>query len=142
MSVMVRKVKGTKGFTLIEGLFAVLILSFGLIGLVSIFTEMNRNSVNTALTLSASHLVSQTLEDYLAVKAQQGYGAISVGQSSNDIVLNNQTYTIETDVYYVESGDLSTPSVSDTGYKMVEVSANWNVGGPQQVSQSTIFTNY
>lgn len=134
--------KSTRGFSFIEALFALVILSFGFVGILSLYSMMDGNSGNDEMKLIASKLASEKVEQLLATKASVGYENINTGTSSEQISYDNLSFQRQTVVNYVEGSDLKTVSGSDTGFKRIDVTINWNNGSTQNVSVMSLISNH
>lgn len=134
--------KTEHGFSFIESLFAMLILSFGFVGILALTSLMAGNTENDELKLVASKLASEKIEQVLADKANVGYAGISTGSSTDAITYDSLSFSRQTNINYVNSSDLATISVSDTGFKRVDVTVNWNNGSSQNVTVMSLISNY
>ncbi len=130
------------GFSFIEALFAMLILSFGFVGILSLYSFMNANTENDEIKLVASKLASEKIEEVLANKANLGYSNVNTGTSTDLISYDNLSYSRQTDINYVDSSDLKTISGSDTGFKRIDVTVNWSNGSSQNVSVMSLISNH
>ncbi len=134
--------KREKGFSFLEALFALLILSVGFSGILSLYSLMNENTSNDELKLVASKLASEKIEQVLANKANLGYSNISTGTTTDAITYDNLNFSRQTNINYVESTDLSTVSGSDTGFKKIDVTVNWSNGSNQNVTVQSLISNH
>lgn len=103
---------------------------------------MDGNSGNDEMKLIASKLASEKVEQLLATKASVGYENINTGTSSEQISYDNLSFQRQTVVNYVEGSDLKTVSGSDTGFKRIDVTINWNNGSTQNVSVMSLISNH
>lgn len=133
---------GTQGFSLLEVVFAITILSFGLMGFLTLFSEMVKSTVDDEFSMTGSRLASQKLEEILANKAAQGYTGVPTGSTDENITNGNDAFIRNTSIRWVDPTDLKTPSGSDTGFKRVDVTVSWNSGALQQVQMMSLITNY
>ncbi len=131
-----------KGFSTFDTLLGVLILSFGLIGFIALFSQLNRQSAHDELTLVATNLASEKLEQSMAVKANSGYSAVTNGTTTESIPYASHTYSRQTVINWVEATDLNTVSASETGYKKIKVTVSWSAGTAQSLKLSSHLTNY
>lgn len=141
MKVYARK-KHQSGFSFIEALFALVILSFGFVGILSLYSTMNGNSSNDELRLVASKLASEKIEQILSTKASGGYSSVNTGLTNDAISYDNLAFDRATNVNFVESSDLKTVSGSDTGFKRVDVTVSWNNGSTQNISVMSLISNH
>ena len=125
-----------------EVLFALLIMSFGLVAFLSLFSEMTRSTIDDEFTMTGSHLATQKLEEVLANKAAFGYANLPIGIAEEKIHYGNHEFTRNTSIQWVETSDLKTVSGVDTGFKRVDVGVSWNEGTLQQVQLMSLVSNY
>lgn len=130
------------GFTLVEALFAVLLLSFGLLGYLTLFSNLTRHTINDEFALAATHLASEKIEQLIAEKANSGYISVSTGTTNENITYASQEFTRQTQIEWVAGSDLQTSAASDQGYKHIAVTVSWNVGTAQQVRLSSVIADY
>lgn len=131
-----------RGLTLMEGIFAVTLISFGMMGFLWFFQQLNQVSVNSEMSLVASRLASERVEQVLADRAVNGYDSVIVGESEEVVNYNNMDYLRTTLTNFVDANDLQTITVNDTGFKRVVVSVDWNAGDPQQIQMVSVLSDY
>lgn len=134
--------KNQHGFSFIEALFALLILSFGFVGILSLHSMMNGNTENDEMKLIASKLASERIEQILASKASLGYSSVNTGSATDEVSYDSLSFQRQTSINYVDSSDLKTVSGSDTGFKRIDVTVNWSNGGTQNVSVMSLISNH
>lgn len=134
--------KNRQGFSALEALFAVMLLGLGFYGFLTMFSNTTSDTINDEYALVASRLASEKIEQLVANKASTGYASISNGTFAENVNHNSQSFTRKTVIRYVDAGDLTTTSVADTGYKRVDVDVEWDAGTTQNVSFSTLLTDY
>lgn len=104
------------GFTLIETLIALFVVSLGMISVLMIFPFVSKQLSLAELTTQASFLAQAKMENLIAL----AYNQISVGQAvENSLTENFSTFSRQTDISYVDA-NLSS-SQSDTGLKKIVV---------------------
>ncbi len=144
---MMQTIHNSKGFTILDLIFSIVILSIGFAGLARIFSSA-LNPSGTAggtgqpMIVSATNLEQEKLEKIIADKAYSGYSAItSVNYPSEDLTsLGYPGWTRTTTIQYVQS-DLTTTSASDVGYKKVTVTVTVpGVATPKTLS--TVVSNW
>lgn len=134
--------KSESGFSFIEAIFSMVILSLGFVGIMSLYANMNGNTENDSMKMVASKLASERIEQIMADKANLGYANINTGSTSDSISYDSLSFTRQTNIQYVNSSDLTTTSASDTGFKRVDVTVNWSNGGNQNVTVTGLVSNY
>jgi len=134
--------KSGKGFSFIEAIFAMMILSLGFVGIMSLYGMMNGNTENDELKTVASKLASQKIEEILSNKATVGYANINTGLTTDQISYDSLSFQRQTNINFVDSSDLKTISGSDTGFKRIDVTINWSNGSNQNVSVMSLISNH
>ncbi len=134
--------KSEKGFSFIEAIFAMMILSLGFVGIMSLYGMMNGNTENDELKIVASKLASQKIEEVLSNKANVGYANINTGSTTEQLSYDSLNFQRQTNINFVDSSDLKTVSGSDTGFKRIDVTVNWSNGSNQNVSVMSLISNH
>ncbi|MBF0492399.1 MAG: hypothetical protein HQM15_06430 [Deltaproteobacteria bacterium] len=139
---MKSRFKIQKGFSALEAIFAIMILSVGFIGYMTLFSQMAKTTETDDMRLRAGHLAGEKMEDLIATKAISGYAGINTGTTTENISYDSYNFTRRTQIQFVDSSDLRTVSALDTGYKSVNVSVSWNYGGLLSVQMMSLISNY
>ncbi|MBU4484142.1 prepilin-type N-terminal cleavage/methylation domain-containing protein [bacterium] len=136
-----------KGFTIIEVLLTIVILSVGLFGLMILFNNASRGAIESDLEIMASNLAREKLEELISVKADvNGYDSLSCGTTTNTVSLGvspgpvyafTQEVTIEDVLSDLETDD---EDPNDTGIKRIDVKMSWLQ--TNELTLSTIVTDY
>jgi prepilin-type N-terminal cleavage/methylation domain-containing protein len=133
-----RRQKTNSGFTLIEAVITLVVLSIAAVGVLSVFTVGSKGSANPLLVNQAIGLAQGEMEQVLGEKmAPGGFAAIGTGAGIPCVstILNcNRT------IYYVNPGALNTQVGGPTNYKHVTVTITQPTIG--SVSVESIVTNY
>lgn len=132
----------SKGFSAIEAIFAILILSFGLMGYLTLFAHLTESTVNDELTLAGTRLASEKIEQLVADKAANGYGSLTIGESTETVPYSSHDFSRQTSIQYVNESDLTTVMVSDTGFKRIDITVSWNIGQTHNVQLTSILSDY
>jgi len=124
-----KRVRSTKGFTLIEILIAVTLLAIGLLGMAGLTVGvMKGNSVSSQLT-AATALAQDKMEDIKRMKYGDVTPANLLPEDYNSIS-GYANYKRDTDI------DVDTPSV---GMKTVTVTVSWD-SDASSIAVETILT--
>ena len=135
-----------KGFTLIEVILIIVVMSIAIPSLISAVSFMNQGQVNTIGTTTASNLAREELETVIARKRSScgacGYSNIPVGLGAFAAVPGFPNYQVKTDVEYVDSS--LAPSVTDQGFKEITVTVRAVGVGPSvpDAVLVTLLTDY
>jgi len=131
-----------KGFSFLEALFALLILSLGVVGFLSVFAQMLHSAAEDEFTFAASQLAGEKLEQILAAKAAAGYDAIPNAPTTEELNIGTHAFTRVTSVKWVDPSDLTSASGEETGYKRVDITVSWSSGEIKQVQMTGLISNY
>ena len=134
--------KNSAGISLLEAVFALMIMSFGLVGFMFLFAEMTGSTVNDEFTTTGSHLGVEKIESLLAQKAGGGYASVGLGDTDEEIDYESRRFHRKTEVNWVSASDLKTVSATDTGFKRIDVTVSWNDGSPRQVKMMSLVSEY
>ncbi len=104
------------GFTIIETVLGIALLSAVFLGLSVLLSSAARDSVEAEVMTTATLLSRQMMEETL-VKDFSQISAVSQTVFSGSL----SDYTYEVTVDYVESADLTSVSISATDYKRVTI---------------------
>lgn len=117
-------VPNKKGFTFIEAILTLLILSGGILGILALFQQNVSRFNESEVLLSASYLAQEKMEQIIHDKKRQGYNFVIIDNYLSPEDLDSEGYpgysrtlTIEE----VRDTDLITPQ-NGTGYKRITVS--------------------
>ena len=133
------RVKKQKGFTIIELLLAVVVISSGLVGIMSLFDNATRGAMQLDLNVIAANLAHEKLEEVVLDKVTNGYAALSdASYSFENPVTDFNTYTRNVTIAEVSSLDFATPE-GGSGYKKVQVTVSWGAGS---VTVPTVLSDY
>lgn len=123
-----------KGFTLLEVVIAAFVLGVVVVGLFSLITLTVRASYDGQKRIIATSLANEKMEQirnlpYASVGTVGGIPNGSIPQSTQ-IVRNNDTYTVATDIRYIDDPydgtATSTPvDTVNTDYKQARVEVTW-----------------
>lgn len=133
------------GFTLVETILSTLILSLTLLGNILLVQNISVANVNSNYQITASQLANEKLETIIADNALQGqqYDYITPNNYPNEALdygTQNGFFTRRVNVTEV-ADDFVTPQFGSK-QKKVEVTVTWGSLSHQQVTLSTLITNY
>jgi type IV pilus assembly protein PilV len=115
--------RGERGFSLVELLFAMILLSIGLLGVASVFPLGTRFVSAGKITSTAVALAGEKMEELQSMPANSL--SLNEGTYSDDVAPYTRSWTITDD----------TPM---TGMKHIQVSTSWE--SPQGTRQVTLDT--
>ena len=123
-----------KGFTLLEVLIGLIILSVGLLGLAAMqITFLRGNSFSIKMT-EATSIARNKIEDF----NNTPFDSITSGSEANPIVgstgINYDRNWVVVDVDNDANGEID--------WKVVDVTTNWNDPNPHRVSLSTVISKW
>lgn len=132
-------IKHLKGFTLLEAVFIIAIVGIAFFGFGYLFGNVDQEALKSDLTIVATKLARDRMDEIIQTKADSGYAAI-VAESPTPVTSGVWTFTRQVSVGYVNPSDLSS-SVSDTGYKKVDILVSWGAGAGSTASLTTLVSN-
>lgn len=135
--------KKKTGFTLVEVLLTIVIISTGLFGLMSLFNNATRDVMAGDINLMATYLAQERLEQLISDKVYLGYDYV-VNENyttSAPASVGNNFFTRSFNIYEVGSGDLITPE-ADTGFKRIEMTVSWGLSAGERITIPTLITDY
>lgn len=130
----------SRGFTLVEALLTVVIIGGGLVGVMALYQNATRSSMQSDLSVEAMYLARERMERVVALKASSGYGAIS-GTLNENVSIGGRTFARYSQISEVQSGDFITAQ-SGSGYKIVQVTVSWGNAASERVILKTVLADY
>ena len=142
-----RRLAGRKssGFTLIETVITLVVLSIAAVGVLSVFTTGIRGSANPLLIDQATQLAQGELDAVIGIKDANGFSAAALNTGTGQMCKTNPMLTgfnCNLDICYVAAGSLDNTGAcnTQTNYKRVAVTiTNAAIGN---VTAITLLTNY
>lgn len=131
------------GFTLIEVLLTMVIISVGLFGLMVLYHNSARDVMEGDINLMAVYLARERMEKLVDDKVFHGYAYVVNDNydTSADVTVGNHLFTRSFNIYEVTRDDLVTPEAA-TGYKRIDMTVSWGGGGGQNITISTLLADY
>ncbi len=129
-----------RGFTLVETVITLIVLSIAAVGVLSIFTVGMTGSANPLIISQAVLQAQGEIEQVRGEKTANGFGSIATGNPLACVSTVLSGFACSRDIYYVNPGALNTQVVGPTNYKHVTVTITQATIG--SVSLDTIITNY
>jgi type II secretory pathway pseudopilin PulG len=139
------------GFTFIEVILAIIIISIAVLVLISSISFTTRNSLNAEMTSTAQQLAQERLEQLIAQKRNNGYGSlVPIGLGAYAPIAGFSGYERREDICYVDAGlapNFNPPptvcNAAATNFKQVTVSVRYTLlQNPPTVSLMTVVTNF
>lgn len=140
---MSRFLRKKQGFTLIESMLTIVIISIGLFGLMALYHNSARSIIDGDINLMSTYLAQERIEQLVSDKVAYGYAyVINTNYTTTEsIVLGNNLFTRSFNIYEVDKSDLITP-LDDSGFKRIDMTVTWGTAADQNIVISTILTNY
>ena len=136
---MKQVLKRTRGFTLIEAIFVMIVVGIAFFGFGYLFGNLDQEALKADLTVLATNLAKEKIEEIAQEKADSGYAGI-VSESATTVNSGSWAFSRSVQVNYVNPSDFSN-SISDTGYKKVDVNVDWGGGVGESITLTTMVTN-
>lgn len=131
------------GFTLIEALIAIVVLSVAIPPMVLALRDATGRRADAILATRAQWLASEKLEDVLADRhsATRGYAYVASGNYGAEAAVSGFANFARSVAVSETAADLVT---SGTGFKRVTVTVTWrdSLGRDQSVALATVLTDY
>ena len=135
-----KKRNRSSGFTLIETVITLVVLSIAVVGVLSVFAVGISGSANAPLVDQAVQLAQGELDQVIGEKAANGFAAIATGNPLACISSMPAGFTCGRNIYYVAPGALNTQAGGPTDYKHITVTiAQATIGN---VTVEGLVTNY
>jgi len=130
------------GFTLIELIITIVVISIGLVGVVVLFQSASRGAVRGEVDIIAANLAHEKLEQVIFDKWRNGYDSVDSDDYPQETFSGDfNMYVRTTTVTEVDPSDLNTP-MENSGYKRVNVRVMWSGVGGGIIDVSTIISDY
>jgi len=128
---------GTGGFTLIEAIITLVVLSIAAVGVLSVFTTGIQGSANPLVLDQAVQLAQEKMEEAVALRKSGGFAAInSINPGVPALPAPFNTYAWSR---VVDCDPTFAPCPAQ--YQRVTVTVSWNAGA-DSVSLVTLIANY
>ena len=129
----------SNGFTLIETIITLVVLSLAAVGVLSVFTSGMKGSANPLILSQATQFAQGEMDQVFGEKAANGFNTIAVG---NPLACATAVagFNCSRNIYYVNSGNLNTQVGGPTNYKHVTVTVTQPVIG--NVSVDSLISDY
>ncbi len=139
---MRRRRRRRTGFTLIELVLTIVVISVGLLGVLALFENAVRGAALADINVIAAHLAREKLEQIVHDKVRFGYAALDetlypAESFSGDF----SSYARSTTIDEVSNADFLTPEVA-SGYKRVEVTVSWGAAANMHITIPTVLADY
>jgi prepilin-type N-terminal cleavage/methylation domain-containing protein len=133
----------SRGFTLIETVITLVVLSLAAVGVLSVYTSGMKGSVNPLLISQATMLAQGEMDKVFGERAANGFGAGTLATGNppcQSTMTLDSNFTCNRTIYFVDPAvDLNTPSAA-TDYKHVTVTITQPIIGTVVVD--SLITNY
>ncbi len=130
----------SNGFTLIETVITLVVLSIAAVGVLSVFIFGMRGSANPVILDQATQLAQGELEQVVGEKIAGGFASIATGAGLPCVSTMPAGFGCNRNISYVNPGNLNTQVGGPTNYKHVTVTITQPTVG--SVSVDTLVTYY
>lgn len=139
---MLKRLRQTQGFTILESILAATILSVGLMGGMMVMQNSLVNTVNGDMNTVATQLAAEKVDSILADSQYRGYDYLEADTNYplESLTGNYSGFKRTVSITEVNSEDLSTPE-EGSGIKQVVVTVNWGAHDSQQIAMCTLVAN-
>ncbi len=138
-----RHLKKSKGFTLIEAVLTILIISIGLFAMMILFDNVTRGAMEGDTAITATYIARERLERMVFDKVYRGYNYVVANNypATETVLVGNQTYTRQISILEVSKGNFSVGQMG-SGFTTIDVTVKWGEGATQRINEATLLTNY
>jgi prepilin-type N-terminal cleavage/methylation domain-containing protein len=141
--------ENNQGFTLIELIITIIVVSVGVLALIAALSFGTGRSINSELMTTGTTLAQERLEQLIAEKRANGYSSalLAIGTTTDPpLAAPYADYTRTVEICNVDvnlgNPDCTAPSV-DTGYKRITVTVtNTRLPAESTVQAVTLVTDY
>jgi prepilin-type N-terminal cleavage/methylation domain-containing protein len=131
-----------RGFTLIEIVITLVVLSIAAVGVLTVFSTGTMGSADPLIANTAAHLAQEKMDSIVGDRASFGYSWITASRyPAENPVAAAPSYNRSVQVICVTNTDLSTSVSCPQQYERVTVTVT-PIAGSAAVSLSTVFANY
>lgn len=131
-----------RGFTLIELILTIVVISLGLTGLMALFENVTRGIMEADNAVIAGGLAREKLEQIIQYKWNSGYAALTGALYPPETFSGDfSRFARSTSIREVAGNDLST-TLEGSGYKRVEVTVTWGAKATQTITLPTVVASY
>jgi len=144
MMQIIRDKNRDQGFTLIEIIITLVVLSVAAIGVLSVFTTGIAGSADPLIVSKATQLAQEKLDSIIGdrLNPARGFGWITAANyPAENPIAGFSSFNRSVEIICVASADLNTSISCPRSYERVTVTVTWNTGAGS-VSLATILANY
>jgi len=129
------------GFTLIETIITLVVLSIAAVGVLAVFTSGMKGSANPLIVDQATQLAQGEMDQVMGEKVANGFTSLATGVTPTCVTTMLAEFSCSRNIYYVDPGNLDAAAAAPpTSYKHVKVTISQATIG--SVNLDTIITNY
>lgn len=132
-----------KGFTIIELVLAIVIISVGLFGMMALFNNVTRGVMEGDMNIIATFLGREKLEQLVADKVYRGYAYIinSNYTTNENLTVGSYNFNRQFSIYEVSKTDLIT-ALAGSGFKRIDMTIKWGEDANQRITMPTVLASY
>lgn len=129
------------GFTLVEVVLTIVVISIGLFGMMFLFDNVTRGAMEGDMNVAATYLARERMENVVFDKVYRGYDWVVNNRYpiSESVSVNGQVYLRELSIGEVNKTDLTTAGAG-SGFKRVNITVSWGTGAFQRITETTLIT--
>ncbi len=120
-----------RGFTIVEIVLFVVVISVALIPLLSVFGNVLHSSAGHHSVRVAAFLSQGLMEE---VTGRNFYDIESFSLQEGELSERHKDFTAEVEVLYVQPEDFNLPAADETDFKRIKVSVSWRDGTTELVT--------
>jgi len=137
-----RTEKNKGGFTLIEIVITLVVLSIAALGVLSVFTVGISRSTDPLILNQATQLAQEKMDSIVGDRQALGFSAITTAAYPAEAAVTGfPNYSRSVNVICVAPADLNADAGCPQNYKQVTVTVSWNAGA-ETVAVTGLFANF
>lgn len=140
MKAIMKRLRNQKGMTLVESIFTTVLLGVGLLGGMLAMQNSVLHTVKGDMNTIATQLASEKVEQVLADRAFNSFEYLDSDNYQSE-QLDSYGMTRWVSIIEVSADDLETPE-EGSGLKKVDVTVAWGNADTDQVTVTTLVTDY
>ncbi len=138
----------SKGFSLIEAIVTLVVLSVAAVGVYAVFANATRGSADPLVLNQAVQLAQERMDEIVGDRRNPGRGFVWIvpgNYGAEAPVTGFANFSRSVNIFCVNNGTLNTnngqPPPCASGYTHVDVTVTWNAGA-DSLTTTTLFADY
>jgi len=145
MGILKTILRDKNGFSLLGSVLSTTVLAVGLLGTIQLMSMATKTNADTDFRVIATKLANEKIEGIIAdnnLQPQQYNYVTSANYPDENLTYGNTNNVFQRIVNITEVADDLVTAQSNSGLKKIDVTVSWGIEAPQQVTISTLLTDY